>query len=55
MEKSIREITMKIKKIIRTDNKGFLFSYNKNEIYYRNKDEQIELCTGYNHGPLFGK
>ena len=37
------------------DDKGFLFNYNKNEIYYRNKDEQIEICTGYNHGPLFGK
>ena len=37
------------------DDKGFLFNYNKNEIYYRNKGDQIEICTGFNHGPLFGK
>ena len=37
------------------DDKGFLFSYNKKEIYYRNKDIKTEIhpCSG--DGPVFGR
>ena len=36
------------------DDKGFLFSYDKKEIYYRNKDKETEIITDSNNGPIFG-
>ena len=36
------------------DDKGFLFSYNKKEIYYRNKDIKTEIQSQDLYGPMFG-
>ena len=39
----------------KVDNKGFLFSYDSKEIYYRNTNYNVEIITGSNHGPEFGE
>ena len=37
------------------DDKGFLFSFNKKEFYYRNKDVKTEIRTNPDNGPSFGR
>ena len=39
---------------VEEDNKGFLFSYDKKEIYYINKNQKAEIWTGSGDGPTFG-
>ena len=36
------------------DDKGFVFSYDTKEIYYRNTTEKIEIRTHPDYGPIFG-